>query len=149
MTTSDVNNYPFEDLTAGAHTLRLRVFDTSGNVASQTIEFFVDDSLAPQIFDVYTDANPASESASFYVRHDRPENVMEVTITVYDLLGHPVWTATERGTSDMDVSSPVTWDLCDMAGRRVTRGIYLYRATITTDNAHYETASRRIAVTAR
>ena len=146
---SGVINYPFEDLTAGAHTLRLRVFDTSGNVASQTIEFFVDDSLAPQIFDVYTDANPASESASFYVRHDRPENVMEVTITVYDLLGHPVWTATERGTSDMDVSSPVTWDLCDMAGRRVTRGIYLYRATVTTDNAHYETASRRIAVTAR
>lgn len=146
---SGVINYPFEDLTDGAHTVRLRVFDTSGNMAEQELEFFVDSALTPQIFDVFTDANPASESASFYVRHDRPENLLEVSITVYDLLGHPVWTSSARGVSDMDVSAPVTWDLCDMSGRRVNRGIYLYRATITTDDAHYETASRRIAVTAR
>lgn len=146
---SGVVNYPFENLSNGAHSLRLRVFDTSGNVAEQTIDFFVDDTRAPRIFEVFTDANPASESANFYVRHDRPENIVEVSVTVYDLLGHPVWSATSRGISDKDVSAPVTWNLCDMAGHRVGRGIYLYRASITTDNSHYETASRRIAVTAQ
>ena len=114
---------------------------------SRTISFTVTDDLAPRIFDVYTDANPASTAANFYVRHDRPENLMQVTVTVYDLMGHPVWDSTVKGMSDMDLSTPVTWDLTDYSGRRVQRGIYLYRASVTTDNTHYETASRRIAVT--
>lgn len=145
---SGVINYALENLSEGAHTLRLRVFDTSGNVAQREIDLFVDDNMAPQIFEVFSDANPASTSANFYVRHDRPENIVEVSVTVYDLLGHPVWTGSSKGMSDNDLSSPVTWDLTDMAGRRVVRGIYLYRATISTDNAHYETSSQRIAVTA-
>lgn len=140
-------NYPLENLTEGAHTITLRVFDTSGNAASRSLDFVVDNSIAPQIFDVFTDASPASESASFYVRHDRPETILSVTVTVYDLLGHPVWTGATKGLSDSNISAPVVWDLTDSAGRRVNRGIYLYRASITTDNANYETASRRIAVT--
>ena len=142
-------NYPLENLTEGAHTLTLRVFDTSGNSASQSIEFLVDENLAPQIFEVYTDVNPASTAANFYVRHDRPETVLQVAVTVYNLLGQPIWTSSIKGQSDMDVSTPVNWDLCDSSGRRVSRGIYLYRATISTGNGKFETAARRIAVTAR
>lgn len=141
-------NYSLENLTEGAHTLRLRVFDTSGNAASAEVELFVDDTMSPRIFEVFSDVNPASEAANFYVRHDRPENIVEVWITVYNLLGQPVWTGSSKGMSDNDLSSPVTWDLTDMTGRRVQRGIYLYRASITTDSNHYESASQRIAVTA-
>lgn len=148
-TPGGIINYQLENLSAGAHTIRLRVFDTSGNMAQQEIEFFVNPEAAPRIFDVFTDANPASTSANFYIRHDRPENLVEVGIEVFDLLGHPVWSASQKGVSDMDLSTPVTWNLCDRTGRRVNRGIYLYRATITTDNANYQTATRRIAVTAR
>lgn len=140
-------NYPLENLAEGSHTITLRIFDTSGNLAERTLSFVVDDNVAPQIFDVFTDASPAAESASFYVRHDRPETILSVTITVYDLLGHPVWEGTTKGLSDSNVSAPVVWDLTNRAGHRVPRSIYLYRASITTDNAHYETASRRIAVT--
>jgi len=142
-------NYQLEKLSAGAHTLRLRVFDTSGNMTQKEIEFFVSEDMAPRIFEVFPDANPASTAANFYIRHDRPENIVEVGIEVFDLLGHPVWNAKQKGMSDMDLSTPVTWNLCDNAGRRVNRGIYLYRATITTDNSHYESATRRIAVTAQ
>ncbi len=141
-------NYPMENLSVGNHSLRLRVYDTSGNAASRTIEFNVAEGLAPQIFEVFTDANPASSSANFYVRHDRPESVTTVTVEVFDLMGRPIWSSASKGTSDMDVSAPVTWDLTDRAGRRVNRGIYLYRASITADGERFETSSRRIAVTA-
>jgi hypothetical protein len=70
-----------------------------------------------------------------------------VTITVYNLLGQPVWTKSVTGMSDMFTSAPVTWDLCDAAGRRVQRGIYVYRASITCDGTTYNTESKRIAVT--
>lgn len=143
-------NYPMESLAEGDHTLRLRVFDTSGNPAVAEIPFTVVKDLAPQIFDVYTDANPAITAANFYVRHDRPESVSTVSVTVYDLMGRALWTGSQRGLSDMDVSTPVTWDLTDSAGRRVTRGIYLYRASITADDgASYQTVTRRLAVAAQ
>lgn len=140
-------NYHFDGLTEGAHSARLRVFDTSGNATSATVEFFAQEGLAPKIYDVYTDANPASTTANFYLSHDQPDGIVTVTINVYNLMGRPVWSASQTGLSDMFTSVPVTWDLTDSAGRRVGRGIYVYKASITTDNETYETASRRIAVT--
>lgn len=141
-------SYPMPDLEPGLHTLRLRVWDTSGNAIESSIEFFAEEGLAPRIFDLYTDANPARTSANFYITHDAPDAMATVTVTVYNMLGNPVWTRTERGRSDMFTSTPVTWDLRDGSGRRVQRGIYLYSATITVDGESHRTAARKLAVTA-
>ncbi len=142
-------NYPLEELTAGEHTLRLRVWDVANNSASQTIQFTVANDVAPTIYDVYTDANPASTTANFYISHDRPDAMCTVTVSVYNLLGHLLWQSSATGLSDMFTSIPVTWDLCDTAGRRVNRGIYIYRASITTDGTTYTTKSKKLAVTAQ
>jgi flagellar hook assembly protein FlgD len=104
--------------------------------------------LAPEVYKVYADANPASTSTNFYVTHNRPEAQLTVKITVYNLLGTPIWTSTTTSRSDMETSSPVKWNLTDMAGRRVQRGIYLYRAEISTDGETFSTGSQKIAVTA-
>ncbi len=65
-------------------------------------------------------------------------------------MGKPAWTGTATGVAEMFTSAPVTWDLRDSSGRRVPRGIYLYRAEITDQSGqNYDTGSRRIAVTAR
>lgn len=146
---SGVINYPIDELQAGNHTLSLKVWDTAGNSASKEIEFFVQENLAPKVYDVYTDANPASTQANFYLSHDQPDQMVTVYVTVYNLVGSPVWSGSASGRSDMFLSVPVTWDLTDTSGRRVNRGIYLYRAWITSDGQTYETASRRIAVTAK
>ena len=75
--------------------------------------------------------------------------MLTVEITVYNLVGRPIWSGSATGRSDMFLTVPVTWDLTDTGGRRVGRGIYLYRASVTSDGTTFETASRRIAVTAR
>lgn len=140
--------YPIENLPNGHHSLKLRIWDTSGNSASETIEFFVEEGLKPIIYDVYCDANPASIETKFYITHNRPEAQATVKLTVYNLLGQPVWTTTETGRNDMFRSFPITWDLTNMAGQRVKRGIYLYKAEISTDGEQFDTASKKIAVTA-
>lgn len=148
-TASGTIRYPLSDLTDGYHTLKLRVWDTASNSATRDIGFMVDSSVAPTIFDVYTDVNPASTEVKFFIRHNRPDALLSATITVYDLLGHPLWQTTSKGPSDMFVTAPVTWDLTDSAGRRLPRGIYLYRAVITSDNGEsYDSATRRLAITA-
>lgn len=145
---SGVINYPFENLATGAHSLKLRVWDTAGNSATRELDFFVGESVAPTIYDVYSDANPAVDKANFYLSHDQPEAMATVEISVYNLLGRKLWSRSVTGRSDMFLTVPVTWNLCDEGGRRVPRGIYLYRASITTDGLTHQTASRRIAVAA-
>lgn len=142
-------NYPMGELLPGNHSLKLRVFDTSGNSAESTVDFYVQEGLAPRIYDIYSDANPASTVANFYLEHNQPDAMATVTVTVYNLLGAPIWSKTQTGRSEMFKTLPVTWNLTDASGRRVKRGIYLYSATISTDGVSHSTASRRIAVTAK
>lgn len=144
-----VINYPLNDLTPGPHTLMLRVWDTSANSATATVNFVVGERVAPKIYGIYTDANPAHDKANFYLTHDRPDQMATVTVEVFNMLGHKLWSKTSTGVSDMFTSSPVTWDLTDYSGRRVQRGIYLYRATITVDGETFDTGSRRLAVAAQ
>lgn len=146
-TPSGVIAYQLPELEEGLHSLRLRIWDTSDNSTSETIEFYVSPDQAPVLYDVYSDANPASTQANFYLSHDRPDAQVEVTISIYDMLGQPVWQSVTRGRSDMYLTSPVTWDLHDTAGHRVTRGIYLYRASIREGDSVSNTLTHRIAVT--
>ena len=46
-------------------------------------------------------------------------------------------------------SSPINWNLCDMAGRRVNRGIYVYKASISTNGQEFTSAARKLAVAAQ
>ena len=140
--------YPMSELTDGNHVISLRVWDTDGNYADAKAEFFVSANAAPELFDVYTDANPAHTEANFYLSHNQPDATMTVTVSVYTLSGSPVWSQTETGRSDMFLTQPLTWNLTDNAGRRVERGIYVYRATISSGNDNYSTASRKLAVAA-
>ena len=140
-------SYQLNDLAPGPHSLRLRVWDVYNNVSEKTINFNVVNGLAPEIADVYCTGAPASVETSFYVKHNRPDAVVSVTIEVYDLMGRLVWSTTQSGRSDMYTSTPITWDLVDKGGRRVPRGIYIYRATISTDGIKEATKSKKLAVT--
>lgn len=141
-------NYPLEDLSAGNHTLRLKVWDNFSNSSEKTIEFNVIKGLKPQLYEVYTTASPAHTEANFYLTHDRPDATITVRLSIYNLMGQEVWTSTQTGKSDMFKSFPITWDLTDATGRRVQRGIYIYRASISTDGVQESTKSKRIAVAA-
>lgn len=147
--------YQLSDLEDGAHTITLRVWDAAGNSASATVEFFVDNTTAMQVFEIYSDKNPATDTANFYLVHDRPDGDLKVEMMVYDMLGRIVWTNTSTGRADRYRSFPVTWNLCDNAGRRVSRGIYLYRAVVSDLKGSYGSASstvtptKKLAVTSR
>lgn len=139
-------NYQMSDLTEGAHSLKLRVWDVFGNMSEKEISFNVIHGLEPQLFEIYSNANPAKTKADFFIRHNRPDALLTINITVYDMLGHTIWTTTETGRADLYTSMPVTWNLTDGSGRRVQRGIYLYRATVSSDGSAESSITQRIAV---
>ncbi len=139
--------YPLSDLNEGAHTLRLKVWDTENNSSETEFAFVVKRGQKPTIYDLYADHNPASASTSFYLRHNRPDALINVTIAVYNLMGVEVWRHSSSGLSDMYKSFPVTWDLTNHSGTRVPGGVYVYKAYISTDNEHETTLSKKLCVT--
>lgn len=144
-----VITYPLSELSEGDHTLRLKVWDTENNSSEVELNFTVKTGLKPVIYDLYADQNPASTSTNFYLRHNRPDAIINVTISVYNLMGVEVWQYTGKGLSDMFKSYPINWDLTDSSGNRVPGGIYLYKAIISTDNEHEATRSKKLCVTAQ
>lgn len=139
--------YPLSGLSEGDHSLRLKVWDTENNSSEIELYFSVKAGLKPVIYDLYADQNPASTSTNFYLRHNRPDAIINVTISVYNLMGMEVWQYSGKGLSDMFKSYPVNWDLTDSSGNRVPGGIYLYKAIISTDNEHEATRSKKLCVT--
>ena len=138
--------YPLSNLTEGEHTLALRVWDNECNSSTVTIDFVVEKGLTPEIYKVYADQNPARTTTNFYLEHDRPNGTVTVTISVYNIKGMPVWQAQKTGTSDMFKTFPITWNLTTSSGAQVPGGVYIYRATISTDNTHIATKSQKLLV---
>ena len=139
------HSHQLPELSAGNHTATLKVWDTGGNSTSASIDFFVNPDIAPKIFDIYSDANPATTEANFYVNHNRPDATLNVKIEVFDYSGTLVWTSETEGRADMYASAPVTWNLTSNSGSRVGRGIYLYRATVSS-GGQSSSLTKRIAV---
>lgn len=140
--------YPLTALENGTHTLRLRVWDVHNNMSEKTINFTVSTGLKPELVDVYATNNPAKESTTFYVQHNRSNAQITVGIEVYDLMGRLVWSTKQSGRSNNFMTFPITWDLNRPGGGRVQRGIYVYRATISTDGEHEVSKAKKLAVCA-
>ncbi len=141
--------YRLPSLMPGEHTAELKIWDVSGNSTTSSLMFTIDESLTPSIFDVYTDANPAITEANFYVTHNRPDEILNVTIEVFDFNGKLVWSDTSTGRADLYSSAPVRWNLTTTSGGRANRGIYIYRARIapaSNPDAVSASKSRRLAV---
>lgn len=142
-------SYPLSGISSGEHTLKLTVYDNANNASSKTVSFSVGAVRDPAIRDLSTDVNPASTSVVFSVSVDHPNTRMKCRLEVFELSGRRVWLADNSVTSDMQGGMQTQWDLRDDAGRRVPRGIYLYRATVETPDGMYSSQTKKLAVTAQ
>lgn len=141
--------YPISDLGSGEHTIKLTVYDNANNASSKSLTFSVGVLRDPVIRNLATDVNPASTSVVFSVAVDQPNTKMNCRLEVFELSGRRVWSSDNSILSDMQGGIQTRWDLKDGAGRRVARGIYLYRATIETPDGMYSSQTKKLAVTAQ
>lgn len=141
--------YPMSELSDGEHTLTLTAWDNAGNISSADIDFKVTVSPKPTIYDVVTDANPAVSSVTFTILHDRIQELTDARIDVYDLSGRRVWSKDLSSKGGYDETTQMTWDLTDGSGHRVDRGIYIYRASLTSEEGVTVSKSNKLAVAAK
>lgn len=115
------------NLAEGEHTLTLKAWDIYNNPSETEIQFVVRGSDNAAIGEVYNFPNPASTETYFYINHNQTDNIVDVTITIYDMQGRTVGRVSEtRGVGE---TAPIYWQ-CQRGGRQLDNGIYIFKAEI-------------------
>jgi hypothetical protein len=124
--------YRFPTLSEGAHTLRLKAWDTHNNSSEKTIEFVVSASAELALDRVLNYPNPFTTHTSFFFEHNRPCNTLDVQVQVFTVSGRLVKTLNRQLACEGFRSEPLDWDGRDDVGDRIGRGVYVYRLSVAT-----------------
>lgn len=141
--------YPLPSLAAGAHTVDLIVWDNAGNSTTRSLDFTVKAGWLPEFTSLAVDQSPAKSPVNFMASVDGIPAGGSLRIEVFNLAGRRLWTSPSTSLTGGGTDLTVPWDLTDTAGRRVERGIYIYRATITTAEGAEISKSSKLAVSAQ
>ncbi len=118
--------FSIPQLSDGQHRLLFRAWDVMNNSSVAELVFNVVSDLESGGFNVVCTKNPASETTSFVMTHDRVGSSLTVTMDVFDLSGRQLWKHTEIGTPSGSTYT-VSWDLRIDGGSRLQTGVYLCR----------------------
>lgn len=138
---SDINTFksgyiwfPFSMLSAGEHTLSVKVWDIFNNSSESEIHFVVHPSGDFVITDSYNFPNPFSEYTDIVFDHNQ-QNVEFVTrVEIYSITGQKIRIIEQTDAQNGSVSAPIRWDGLGDEGSRVPSGIYLYNIIVRTSN---------------
>ena len=141
--TSGTTYYSIPELEAGPHKLQFRAWDILNNSSTATLTFNVVKNLKPS-FESGVLENPARNSTTFIVTHDRQASKMDVVIEVFDTSGRMLWRHSDK---DVTYSGTYTlkWDLNTGSGTLRT-GIYLYRVKVASDGSDYEAKTKKLII---
>ena len=143
--TSGETHYSIPALAPGKHTLKFRAWDVKNNSNTASLTFNVVEGLQPNFFSVSLTKNPASESTTFIINHDRAGSELDVEIDIYDLSGRQLWNYKESGVSTGNTYT-VDWNLCVDGGHRLQTGVYLYRVRISCDGSSQASRAKKLVV---
>ena len=90
--------------------------------------------------------NPAGPFTKITLGHNRPDETLEVTITIYNLGGQAIRIINQMVEPGAYQLPPVKWDCSDSHGKKVGSGVYPYRVEIRTSKGETSTVSGRIII---
>lgn len=142
--TSGSTYYNIPQLEEGPHKLQFRAWDILNNYSTAELTFNVVTGQKPS-FSIGCTNNPARESTTFIISHDRSGAELGVIIDVFDVSGRLLWRHEESGVSDTGTYT-VPWDLTIAGGSRLQTGVYLYRVHLTSEGATRISKAKKLIV---
>ena len=138
--------YPLFIADKGKHTVSLRAWDNLNNPSVATLGFNVLTDGTFRLTNLLAWPNPTDAGTTFTAGHNRPDNEMDITITIFSSDGNAVRVIKEHAVNTGYSLPEIAWDGCDSNGGRVSRGIYLWRAEAVTVEGEKSMASGRIII---
>ena len=121
-------------LAEGLHTLTVRAWDVANNSGEATIEFRVIRQETLALDHVLNYPNPFTTHTAFWFEHNRPGEELNVHVQVYTVSGKLVKTIRKTIFSTGNRSSEIEWDGRDDYGKKIGRGVYIYRLRVRTSD---------------
>ena len=138
-------SFVLPELEAGSHTLTFRAWDVLNNTNAVSLDFVVDPSLAPTMFNLTASQNPARTSTNFLISYDMAGADCTFTLEVFDYAGRRVWYHQELGSSSRGLYT-IPWNLCTNAGCKLYTGIYFYRCQMTCGDSKKVSKTQKIVI---
>lgn len=130
----------------GEYSLLFKAWSLQNISTTNELNFIVQ-SDAPAVieeFSIYP--TPATEYVNFYLKYDRPEDIIDLEFSVMDLAGKTLWRSTDENFSE-DAIYTSKWDF--LSSRPTGNGIYIAKVTITTTEGGITHKSKKIIINAQ
>jgi hypothetical protein len=143
---SGVVRYPYSNLEPGPHTVTMKIWDIHNNSTEASIDFVVMESEEMFMDQIYNYPNPFFDRTWFSIAHNRPDSNLRLVLTIYNLSGETV------RVIDMQVDSPgyrlepVMWDGSSSGGAEMGGGVYVYRATLSTEAGEVASSAGKLII---
>ncbi len=132
-------SYKMSEIAEGAHSLTFRAWDLLNNSNTATLNFQVVKGLDPQIYHIVTYPNPVSmsEVLNIDIQYDRPDDIIQTVVYMYDISGRLVLMHEQKGTDG------IQWNVGELG---VGAGIYVYQVKIKTQTSNYVSKAGKIII---
>lgn len=130
---SGVVTYKMQNLAEGDYTLTLKVWDVYNNSSTTSVDFRVASCDLMVLEEPSCAPNPVVGEACFSFGHNQTGRNMDVTISIYDIMGRQVAVLREQVAGTSTRANPIRWDGCASGGRPLSSGVYVYCITATND----------------
>ena len=138
--------YPFENLSAGLHTLSIKVWDVYNNSAEDYTEFIVSEGGDIAIDNLLNYPNPFNKFTTFHFDHNKAGENLTTTLTVTTVAGKIVRNITKDIMNAPSHSADISWDGLDEYGDRIARGVYLYTLNIRAEDGSTQKKTEKLYI---
>ena len=135
-------SYQFENLSPGRHTLSFRAWDHNNNSSTSTLDFVVG-TATQQSKRLYAAINPARTYTQFVANTSEAHIGGTLTFEVFTMNGQKVW---EKSHPLTTTYATERWNLTSTAGVPLPKGIYIFRATISSPAGSEEMNGERLVI---
>jgi len=123
-------NYPFNNLTNGQHSLKLRVWDVANNSSEANLDFVVARSENIRIDKIINFPNPFSDQTTFSFEHNQPNTDLFVDLEIISTQGVVVKQISQKFNNAGTKNLSFKWDGSTNSNGKVATGLYLYKLIV-------------------
>lgn len=133
-------------LEEGSHQLRIKAWDVMNNSSEYVLDFRVLKDEVLKIDRVYNYPNPFTTRTTFMFEHNRPADVLQVGIRIFTVSGKLVNSLQRTINATGNRSFEIEWDGTDAFGRKVGRGVYIYRLEVKDSNGKSQSVFQKLMI---
>ncbi len=138
--------FPFKNLDAGTHNLRLKAWDVYNNSSETSIDFVVAESAEMALTHVLNYPNPFTTYTEFWFEHNQPCCGLDVQVQIFTITGKLIKTIATKVETDGFRADPIPWDGRDDFGDRIGKGVYIYKLRVKSNQGLYADKTEKLVI---